>query len=122
MADYLRIARAALGPESAASAETAPPLAKIEAQDEREVDHARDVLNSTGARIMALKLGPAIGVWSDLDTPEVRSALRVLRLDQLPLRFLDGPAVQMRYKVRSVPGEPGPLSALKAKECTRTTR
>lgn len=33
------------------------------------------VLNATGVRIMDLATGPTIGIWSDLDGPEIRAAL-----------------------------------------------
>ena len=73
-----------------------------------EIDHALTVVNRRGVRIMALADGVTIGVWSDLDGPEIRAALRVLEMDQRPVRYLDGPGVPMRYKVRRVGGEPGP--------------
>jgi hypothetical protein len=44
------------------------------------------VLNRAGIRIMALEGGATIGVWSDLDGPEVRAALRTFGSDRLPLR------------------------------------
>jgi hypothetical protein len=53
-----------------------------------------------------------IGIWSDLDGPEVRKALRVFGSDGLPVRYLDGAAVPMRYKLRRVEGEPVPKSVL----------
>jgi hypothetical protein len=53
-----------------------------------------------------------IGIWSDLDGPEARKALRVFGSDGLPVRYLDGAAVPMRYKLRRVEGEPVPQSVL----------
>jgi hypothetical protein len=61
---------------------------------------------------MALEGGATIGVWSDLDGPEVRAALRTFGSDRLPLRYLDGAGVPMRYKVRRVDGEPVPMNVL----------
>ena len=57
---------------------------------------------------MILEDGPAIRVWSDLDRPELREALRIFGSDGLPVRYLDGAGVPMRYKLRCVPGEPVP--------------
>ena len=73
---------------------------------------ASAVLNRAGVRIMALEGGATIGVWSDLDGPEVRAALRAFGSDRLPLRYLDGAGVPMRYKVRRVEGEPVPMNVL----------
>ncbi len=53
-----------------------------------------------------------IGIWSDLDGPELRKALRAFGSNQLPIRYLDGADVPMRYKLRRVPGEPVPMNVL----------
>src|SRR5262249_22599317 len=78
--------------------------------------HASVVLNRAGGRIMRLGAGLTIGVWSDLDGPEVRAALRTFGSDRLPLRYLDGAGVPMRYKVRRVEGEPVTMNVLAAME------
>ena len=70
------------------------------------------ILNRVGVRIMALEGGAAIGVWSDLNNPEVRAALRTFGSDAPPVRYLDGAGVPMRYKVRRVDGEPVPMNVL----------
>jgi hypothetical protein len=51
------------------------------------------------------------GIWSDLDGPEVRAALRTYGNGHLPVRYLDGD-VPMRFKLRVVPGEPVPANVL----------
>jgi hypothetical protein len=84
--------------------------------DPAELARASGVLNRAGVRIMALQDGATIGVWSDLDGPEVRAALRAFRSDGLPVRYLDGAGVPMRYKVRRVDGEPVPMNVLAAME------
>jgi hypothetical protein len=124
MADYLEIARAAV---AALDLSGAPKLAgttvegdacpseppEIEAAPEQaELAHASAVLNRTGVRIMALEGGATIGVWSDLHGPEIRAALSTLGLDGLPVRYLDGAGVPIRYKVRRVDGEPVPMKVL----------
>ena len=64
-----------------------------------------------------------IGVWSDLDGPEVRAALRTSESDRVPVRYLDGGGIPMRYKVRRVEGEPVPMNVLSAmKDGTRLNR
>ena len=96
-----------------ASAESA----EIEAgPDPAELARASAVLNGAGVRIMALEGGATIGVWSDLDGPEVRAALRTFGSDGRPVRYLDGSGVPMRYKLRRVDGEPVPLNVLAAME------
>ena len=80
--------------------------------DPAESARASGVLNRAGVRIMALESGATIGVWSDLDGPEVRAALRTFCSEQLPVRYLDGAGVPMRYKVRRVEGEPVPMNVL----------
>jgi hypothetical protein len=65
-----------------------------------ELARASAVLNRAGVRIMALEGGATIDVWSDLDGPEIRAALRTFGSDRFPLRYLDGAGVPMRYKLR----------------------
>jgi hypothetical protein len=119
MADYLKIARAALAvhvaPKVAEAIECATSVESPEvetAPDRAELARASAVLNRAGVRIMALEGGATMGVWSDLDGPEVRAALRTFGSDRLPLRYLDGAGVPMRYKVRRVEGEPVPMNVL----------
>lgn len=90
----------------------AEALAILADPDPAELARASAVLNRAGVRIMALEGGASIGVWADLDGPEVRAALRWLALDHLPLRYLDGGGVPMRYKARRVEGEPVPMNVL----------
>ena len=51
--------------------------------DPAELERSSAVLNRAGVRIMQLDGAAIIGVWSDLDGPEVRAALRTLELDRL---------------------------------------
>jgi hypothetical protein len=80
--------------------------------DPAELARASAVLKRAGVRIMALEGGATIGVWSDLDGPEVRAALRTFGSDGLPVRYLDGAGVPMRYKARRVVGEHVPMNVL----------
>lgn len=80
--------------------------------DLAELAHASAVLNRAGVRIMVLEVGATIGVWSDLDGPVVRAALRTLGMSGLPVRYMDGDGIPMRFKVRRADGEPVPMSVL----------
>jgi hypothetical protein len=94
---------------------TKSPEIEVE-PDGAELAHAADVVNRAGVRIMAIAGAATIGVWSDLDGPEVRAALRALDLDKLPFRYLDGAGVPLCYKVRRVAGEPVPMKVLSEME------
>jgi hypothetical protein len=84
--------------------------------DPAELDQAHAVLNRIGVRLIELDGVPTVGLWSDLDSPEVGAALRALGWVGQPIRYLDGPGIPMRYKLRSVPGELVPISVLAAME------
>jgi hypothetical protein len=77
-----------------------------------ELARASTVLNRAGIRLMQLNGVTTIGIWSDLEGPELRKALRTFGSDQLPVRYLDGAGVPVRYKLRRVAGEPVPMSVL----------
>jgi hypothetical protein len=85
---------------------------KIETASAAESASACDVLNRAGVRIMALDAGATIGVWSDLDGREIRAALRALEMGSMPVRYLDGSGIPVRYKERRVAGEPVPINVL----------
>ena len=76
------------------------------------VEQSTAILNSAGVRIMRLAGQFTIGIWSDLDGPEIHTALRSLDMDRQPVRYLDGDGIPARFKVRRVDGEPASLSAL----------
>lgn len=80
--------------------------------DPAELAHASAVLNRTGVRLMQLDGVTTIGIWSGLDGPELRKALRTFGSDRLPIHYLDGADVPMRYKLRRVEGEPNPQNVL----------
>ncbi len=44
-----------------------------------------------------------IGIWSDLDTPELRSHFKTLGLESLPILHLECPQVSIEYKTRVCP-------------------
>ena len=67
---------------------------------------AAAVLSRAGVRLMRVDDEEVVGIWSDLDGPEVRDALRTFGSDSLPVRYLDGDRIPMRFKLRRVDGEP----------------
>ncbi len=73
---------------------------------------ARYILNRAGVRIMQRDGVTTIGVWSDLDGPEIRGSLLTSKNDQLPVCYLDGVGIPVQYKSRRVAGEPVPMSVL----------
>jgi hypothetical protein len=90
-----------------------PKSPEVEAgPDPTELGRAASVLNRAGARILRVFGAATIGLWSDLDGPELRAALRVLELQRLPIRYLDGDGIPTQYKLRRVEGEPVPKSVL----------
>ena len=80
--------------------------------DAPDFARARSVLHRTGVRKFLLHGEVTIGIWSDLDSPEIRAALRVLESDRLPVRYLDGAGVPMQFKLRAVEGEAVPSPVL----------
>jgi hypothetical protein len=77
-----------------------------------EVGRATALLNQSFVRIMRLDGVFTVGVWSDLDGANIRAALRTLDMDHLPVRYLDGAGIPLRYKLRRVEGEPVPMRVL----------
>lgn len=80
--------------------------------DLAELARASKVLGRTGVRIVQLEGVTTIGIWSDLDGPEIRKALHIFGSSQLPVRYLDGSGIPARYKLRRVAGEPVPMNVL----------
>lgn len=94
--------------ESRVSDKSVPELLDPERSD---FVRARRILNAAGVRI--IDIGRiVIGVWSDLDGPEIRRALLALRHADSPVCYLDGAQVPDRYKLREVPGAPVPMDVL----------
>jgi len=74
---------------------------------------ASGVLARAGVRLMQLETGFTVGVWSDLDSAELRAAIRVFHPDgPPPIRNLDGPGMPDKFKARRVAGEPVPMKVL----------
>lgn len=72
------------------------------------------ILKANGVRLLQLDGVTTIGLWSDLDGPHIRAALKVFHPEETPVRYLDGPGIPMRYKARKVAGEPVPLDVVAA--------
>lgn len=80
--------------------------------DPVELARASTVLNRAGIRLMQLDGVTTIGIWSDMDGPEIRKALCTFGSDRLPVRYLDGAGIPVRYKLRRAAGEPVPMNVL----------
>jgi hypothetical protein len=50
--------------------------------------------------MMVLQGVLTIGIWSDVDSAEIRSALRVLRKESWPIRYLEDPEIPERFRRR----------------------
>lgn len=72
------------------------------------------ILHQAGVRLLELDGQYAIGIWSDLDSAKLRRILRELKLNTLPIRYLDSNAVPERFKARHAIGEPVPSNVLAA--------
>ena len=83
-------------------------------EPDAELTRAGQVLRVNGVRLMVLAGAPTVGLWSDLDGPHIRAALARLGSGSLPVRYLDGPGIPMRFKARVPKGQPVPLDIVKA--------
>jgi hypothetical protein len=79
---------------------------------DQELVAASRTLNRAGVRLMTIDAQATVGIWADLDSAELRQALRLLGLGRAPVRYLDGSGVPMRYKATKLEGEPIPLNVL----------
>ena len=106
---------AAQSPVEIAPVEPAVPAKMLPDPSPEELAHASAALAKAGVRLMRIEGADYVGVWSDLDGPEVGAAVRTYGSHELPVRYLDGD-VPMRFKLRKVPGEPVPANVLAAME------
>jgi len=121
VSDYLSIARKTLATRTVHADATAATGQQQEtgAGEESWIElwsNASALLNREGVRIMRLGDGFAIGVWSDRDSAEIREALRILDMTDVPIHYLDGDNVPDMYKGRDVAGEPVPNAVRHAME------
>jgi hypothetical protein len=119
--DYVSIAQKTLGARALVEENTAANSQQQQPDPAEEswIElwlNASALLNYEGIRILKLKGRFVIGVWSDRDKPEVRAALDVLGMGQLPIRYLDSDTVPESYKVSSFKDQPIPWRVLKAME------
>ncbi len=103
-------------PEGEPTKPTEPDATHADEADQAKLERAFAVVNKAGVRLMRLTGAVSIGLWTDLDRPELRAALRTLGLDRLPVLYLDGHGVPMQYKLRRVSGQPVPISVLREME------
>jgi hypothetical protein len=77
-----------------------------------DTDRASALLSWAGERLMEIDGVMIVGIWSDLDCSEIRDALRVFGSGEAPVKYLDGPGVSDKYKLRRAVGEPVPMDVL----------
>jgi hypothetical protein len=96
-------------PEAASSSSSVPPR-----KEEHEMVQASAILVKAGMRLVELNGQTTVGLWSDLDGPLIRWALKIFGSGDLPVIYLDADVagVPDKFRVRSVPGDPVPLSVL----------
>jgi hypothetical protein len=79
------------------------------APDRNRLTLASVVLARAGVRLMELETGFTIGIWSDLDSADLRAAIGNFHPDgPPPIRYLDGPGIPPRFKLRRVAGRTCP--------------
>lgn len=64
---------------------------------------AMRLLNLAGVRIIRQTSGFVIGIWQDLDGPEVRNAIRLVGMREYPVIHIETANVDTIYKVRRCP-------------------
>ena len=87
---------------------------ETEVRSNPNLARAAALLDRLGVRHIVVDGINIIGIWSDLDGPEIRSALATVGHGAVPVRYLDGPDVPLMYKVRRISGEPLPMQVLPA--------
>jgi broad specificity phosphatase PhoE len=60
-------------------------------------------LSLAGCRIIREDSEIQIGIWEDLDGPEIREAIRAVGLDVHPIVYLESAEVPIRFKKRRTP-------------------
>jgi hypothetical protein len=95
----------------------AKPKRKLTPEEERQIELRRlwlcgRQLAVAGCRPIEIGGQPAIGIWSDLDHPSLRTAIRDYyaalwpAMAGAPIVYLDGPGIPDRFKERRVPRVP----------------
>jgi len=91
--------------EFSRASESIPPKStdKTDKSLTPEQVEALRLLNLSGARILRHYSEFRIGVWEDLDGPELRAAIATVGMSELRIVHLESAEVPLRYKVRSCP-------------------
>ena len=67
-----------------------------------QVDEQRQgdlhLLNQRGCRLMSVNGRRVIGCWPELDDRDFQEALKLLKMDHLPVLWLDGPTIPEKYR------------------------
>jgi hypothetical protein len=70
---------------------------------ESEINDAMRLLNLAGCRIIAEDCGFLIGIWDDLDGPELRRAIWVLGMGEHRIVHLESREIAIQFKSRRCP-------------------
>lgn len=89
-------------------------MAPAEEPTEALLAWAGEILKLNGVRHFFIDGRPVNGIWSDLDGPHIREALRIVGNKDIEVRYLDGPGIPMRFKARTMKGQPVPLNIVSA--------
>ncbi|MGI9074289.1 MAG: hypothetical protein ACR2JB_23920 [Bryobacteraceae bacterium] len=68
-----------------------------------EIAEAMQLLNLCGVRIMRYDSELRLGMWEDLDGPELRHAIAAVGMHELRVVHLESAEVPIRFKIRSCP-------------------
>jgi hypothetical protein len=94
----------------------------VEPEPER-LAWASEVYRMNGVRLLSVDGQlTGIGVWSDLDGPHIREAIAIHGNQDIPVRYIDGPNIPMKYKVRRMKGTPVPLDVVGAMDKANLAR
>lgn len=102
---YLKLAQSAAQGDSERCSAPIP----LESSDtgDKSLTHeqiaALRLLNLAGTRIMRTDSGFQVGIWEDLDGPELRTAIRSVGMSAYPVLHLEDAGVALQYKVRRCP-------------------
>ena len=81
--------------------------------DERlDIERACRFLELSEVRRINVAGETTVAIWSNIDSASIRGALKVVGWDSLKVKYLDSPAVPIRYKVSNLDGDPVPLEVL----------
>src|SRR5215469_17965917 len=74
------------------------PEPEVEEPGTDELARASRLLSEAGVRLMEINGVFTVGIWSDLDSPALRAAIRMFHDSGMPpIRYLDGPGIPPEF-------------------------